>query len=187
MIYELFVLFLRAWNRFVVTPVKLNAMGGFGKNVNIGPGFKMYGSKNIEIGSDVSIGDQCLFMSTRAKIKVGDHTMFGPRVTMITGGHRINVIGRYMKSIKDDEKLPEDDRDIVLEGDNWVGADALILRGVTIGRGAVVAAGALVTRDVSKYSIVGGVPAKVIKMRFSEAQIKEHIERLSTKNNKRFT
>ncbi|MBO5889767.1 MAG: hypothetical protein J6Q58_06490 [Clostridia bacterium] len=46
-------------------------------------------------------------MSTRAKVIVGDHVMMGPNVTVITGGHRIDMIGRYLKSVKDSEKLPE--------------------------------------------------------------------------------
>ena len=53
----------------------------------------------------------------------------------------------------------------MIAGDNWIGSNAVILKGVTIGRGAVVAAGAIVNRDVPDYSIVGGVPAKVIGSR----------------------
>ena len=104
--------------------------------------------------------------------------MFGPKVTVITGGHRTDIVGRYMSSVTDSEKRPEDDRDIVFEGDNWIGANVTVLRGVKIGKGAVVAAGAVVTKDVPAYSIVGGVPAKVIKNRFSEEDLKRHLEML---------
>jgi len=79
-----------------------------------------------------------------------------------------------MMSVTDAEKRPEDDRDIVFEGDNWIGANVTIPKGVTIGEGSVIAAGAVVTKDVPSYSIVGGVPAKVIKMRFSEEELAEH-------------
>lgn len=51
----------------------------------------------------------------------------------------------------------------------WIGADAIICSGVTIGQGAIVAAGAIITKDVEPYAIVGGNPAKVIKYRFSES------------------
>ena len=95
-------------------------------------------------------------------------------VTVITGGHRTDIVGRYMITVKDNEKRPEDDRDIIFEGDNWIGANSTILRGVTVGEGSIIAAGAVVTKDVPPYSIVGGVPAKVIKMRFTEEQIVEH-------------
>ena len=132
------------------------------------------GYKNLCVGNNVSIGVDCRFICTRAKVIIGDNVMFGPAVTVITGGHRTDIVGRYMITVKDSEKRPEDDRDIIFEGDNWIGANSTILRGVTVGEGAVVVAGAVVTKDVPPYSIVGGVPAKILKMRFTEEQIIEH-------------
>lgn len=178
MIYKLFNLIGRAWNKLIVTPVRRSALGKCGKGVSLGRGMKMYGAGNIIAGNDVSIGDGCLFMCTRAKIKIGDHVMFGPQVTVITGGHRMDLVGRYMTTVTNEEKNPEDDRDVVFEGDNWIGAGVTVLRGVTVGEGAVIAAGAVVTRDVPPYSIVGGVPARVIKMRFDEETVKRHRELL---------
>ncbi|MBQ7235585.1 MAG: hypothetical protein IJX03_00310 [Clostridia bacterium] len=78
-----------------------------------------------------------------------------------------------MSGVKDTEKRDIDDEDVIIESDVWIGANATILKGVTIGRGAIIAAGAIVTKNVPAYSIVGG-PARVLKMRFSEQQIKEH-------------
>ena len=174
MIYKVLDFIGCAWNKFVVSTIKKSALGGCGKNVTLGRRLRMSGSKNIYIGNNVSIGEDARFMCTRAKIIMGDNIMFGPGVTCITGGHRTDMIGRYMISVTNDEKRPEDDRDVIFEGDNWVGANVTILRGVTIGEGAVVAAGAVVTKDVPPYSIVGGVPAKVIKMRFNDVEIAEH-------------
>ena len=68
----------------------------------------------------------------------------------------------------------EDDEDVIFEGDNWIGANSTILKGVTIGKGAVVAAGSVVSKDVMPYSIVGGVPARIIKMRFNENEMQKH-------------
>jgi len=70
-----------------------------------------------------------------------------------------------MITVTDSEKSPDNDKDVVFEGDNWVGANATILKGVTVGKGSVISAGAVVTHDVPPYAIVGGVPAKVIRMR----------------------
>ena len=173
-VYGFFDFVSRAWNKIAVSPIKKSALGGCGKNVTLGRRLKMSGSKNVFLGNNVSIGEDARFMCTLAKIKMGDNIMFGPGVTCITGGHRTDMIGRYMVSVTNSEKRPEDDRDIIIEGDNWVGANVTILRGVTIGEGAVVAAGAVVTKDVPPYSIVGGVPAKVIKMRFTDEEIAEH-------------
>ena len=73
-----------------------------------------------------------------------------------------------------DEKLPENDAPVIIEDDVWCGANVTILKGVTIGHGSVVAAGAVVTQSFPPYSIIGGVPAKLIKMRFTEKQAKEN-------------
>ena len=72
------------------------------------------------------------------------------------------------------DKLPENDAAVVIEDDVWTGANVTILKGVTIGRGSVVAAGAVVTKSCPPYSIIAGVPAKVVKMRFTPAEIEKH-------------
>lgn len=84
------------------------------------------------------------------------------------------MVGRFVDTIGDDEKLFENDQDVIIEGDNWIGMNTTILKGVTIGRGCIVAAGAVVNKSTQPYSIVGGVPAKILRMRFTEEQIKEH-------------
>lgn len=172
--YELICLIEKVWNKFIVAPIKKRALGKYGRQVKLGRGVKMYGAKNIFLENDISINEYALFMCTRAKVIIKDHVMFGPRVTVITGSHRTDLIGRYMTSIGNSEKLPENDQDIIFEGDNWVGTGAIILKGVTVGKGAIVAAGAVVTNDVPEYSVVGGVPAKVLKMRFTDDILKKH-------------
>ena len=62
----------------------------------------------------------------------------------------------------------------MIEDDVWIGANVTILKGVHVGRGAIIAAGVLVTRDVAPYSVVGGVPAKCINMKFTPDVSKEH-------------
>lgn len=103
---------------------------------------------------------------------IGKKVIFGPRPTIITGDHRIDVIGKYI--MDSTEKLPENDAPVVIEDDVWVGSNVTILKGVTIGRGSVIAARAVVTKSCPPYSIIGGVPAKVLKMRFSAEAIKIH-------------
>lgn len=144
-----------------------------GTNSRIPYNLKLYGN-DIQIGNNVFIGDENLFMCAGAPIIIGDNVMFGPRVTMITGDHRTDILGKYMIDVKADEKLPENDQPIILKGDNWIGANVTILKGVTIGEGAVIAAGSVVTKSVPDYSIAGGVPAKVLKYRFCDEEITEH-------------
>lgn len=171
MIYKAYNILTRAWNRVVITPIIKHALGTCGQFIHIGRHVELYGANNLHLGSHVSIGAHATFMCTRAKIRIGDHTMTGPNVTMITGGHRTDIQGRFMDTITNEEKQQEDDKDIILEGDNWIGANALILKGVTVGKGAVVAAGAVVTKNVPPYCIVGGIPAKVVKSRFVQKEI----------------
>lgn len=74
----------------------------------------------------------------------------------------------------DNEKIPQNDAAVVIEDDVWCGANVTILKGVIIGRGSVIAAGAVVTKSCPPYSIIGGVPAKIIKKRFTPDEIAIH-------------
>lgn len=165
LIFQIFDLFNRGLYKYFLLPFKKSMLKQCGKYVYIGQGCDLT-YKNISVGDHVSINKNCMFMCTRAEIIIGDHVMFGPHVFMITGGHRTDIRGRFMDEISNDDKRPIDDQNIILEGDNWIGANSIILKGVTIGKGAVIAAGAIVTKDVEPYSIVGGIPAKKIKSRF---------------------
>lgn len=169
----------RGFNRVILCNIHKSRMNHVGKEVRIGRFSEFYGAENISIGSDVSLGEHTLIMCTRAKVLIGDHVMFGPHVTLITGSHRTNLIGRYMTSITNEEKESKNDQDITFDGDNWVGANATILKGVHIGRGAIIAACAVVTHDVDPYCIVGGNPARLIRKRFSDYEIEEHERILS--------
>lgn len=173
-IYKICSFFARGAYKLIAMPFKKAMLKKCGKHVVIGKGSDLT-YRNISVGDNVSIGRNAVLMCTRAEIIIGDHVMFGPHVFMITGGHKTDVVGRYMDSIQDSEKSPDNDKDIVLEGDNWIGANAIILKGVTIGKGAVVAAGSVVTHYVPPYCIAGGVPARVMKDRFSPEEKAEHI------------
>lgn len=173
-VYDFFIKISSALNRLIVSPIKKVSFNKCGKRVNIGKRTSFYGINNISCYDDISIGANCMFMCTKAKIVIHNHVMFGPNVSVITGGHTINKKGYYMTDVIDGIKNPEEDRDIVFAGDNWIGANTTILRGVTVGEGAIVAAGAVVTKDVPPYTIVGGVPAVIIKKRFSDEELIEH-------------
>ena len=134
---------------------------------------------NLYVGNHVSIGYNADFVASRSKIIIKDHVVFGPHVSIRGGDHRVDIVGRFVDTVRDDEKLPENDQDVIFEGDNWIGMNSTILKGVTIGRGCIVAAGAVVNKSTPPYSIVGGVPAKVLKMRFSDEGIIAHEEILN--------
>lgn len=169
-------------HRVFSEPIIKGSFASCGKKVRIGRKSRFSGIENVSVGDYTSLGSGTNILTTCAKVKIGSHVMFGPSVTIVSGDHRTDVVGKYMSEIGDGEKRPEDDLDVVIENDVWVGTGAIILKGVTIGRGAVVAAGALVTKDVPPYAIVGGVPAKIIKMRFSPEEIAEHERMLDVQN-----
>ena len=153
-----------------------------GRNVSFNP-FDQFSYSTIRIGCDVYIAPGACF-SARKGIKIGSKVMFGPNVIIRGGNHNTTVLGRYMFDVH--EKRDEDDQPIVIEDDVWVGAGAIILKGVTINRGAIIGAGAVVTHDVAPYSVVVGIPAKVIRLRWPVSQILEH-EKMLYPVEKRFT
>lgn len=149
------------------------AMRHCGEDVYIRPLYSDFkGINNYIIGSHVSIPKHSTFYSTEATLTIKDNVIFGPNPTIITGDHRIDVVG--LPIIDSQVKLPENDMGVTIEEDVWTGANVIILKGVTIGRGSVVAAGAVVNKSCPPYSIIGGIPAKVLKYRFSIDQIIEH-------------
>lgn len=108
---------------------------------------------NIRVGRNVFINQGCRFNDIGG-IEIGDDVMIGPGVSLITSGHPLGVDARRSGITS---------APIVIGRNVWIGASALILQGVTIGDHAVVAAGAVVTRDVAPRTLVGGVPASVLK------------------------
>lgn len=160
-------------NRFHLSLLKRH-----GDNVQIGSNSDITWQK-VSLGNNVYLGPNTRIVSTRAEVIMYNNIMFGPGVSIITGDHRYDIVGRTMISITDAEKLPENDQDVIIESDVWIGANVTILKGVTIGEGSVVASCALVTKDVPPYSIVGGVPAKVISHRFIGEDITRHKEILN--------
>ncbi|MBS1572888.1 MAG: hypothetical protein JST62_10870, partial [Bacteroidetes bacterium] len=85
-----------------------------------------------------------------------------------------NIIGKFVTDINESNKPKGYDKDVVVERDVWIGCNVTLLAGVTVGRGSIIAAGAVVNKDVIPYCICGGVPAKFIKFKWSIDEIIEH-------------
>lgn len=127
-------------------------LGGMkiGKGSAIHSGAKFYNAHNIKVGKDTVIGEG-IVLDGRDKLIIGDHVDIASEVMIYNAEHDINDAG--FKAVS----APVEIDDYV-----FIGPRAIILPGVKIGRGAVVGAGAVVTKDVSEFKIVGGVPAKEI-------------------------
>jgi acetyltransferase-like isoleucine patch superfamily enzyme len=115
------------------------------------PFFTNFG-RFIEIGKNVFINHGCSFLDLGG-ITIEDDVLIGPKVNLVTENHPLDPINRRALIAKA----------IVIKRNAWIGAAATILPGVTVGENSVIAAGAVVTKDVAANTIVGGVPAKFIK------------------------
>lgn len=130
-----------------------------GQNVFIGRNSIIYCQNgDIEIGDNTNIGSNCQIFSS-GSVRIGSNVLIAAYTYLIGGGHRY-----------DDPEIPilEQGRvakGIVIEDNVWIGADVKILDGVTVGEGAVIAAGAVVAQDIPSYSIAGGMPARVMRNR----------------------
>lgn len=145
-----------------------------GRDVKFFPTNSTFSYKNINLKNSVFIGPNARFSSITT-INIGNKVMFGPNVTLMGGDHNFSKIGAFMYDVN--EKLPENDLPITIEDDVWVGNNVIILKGVTVGIGSIVAAGSVVNQDVPAYVIVGGVPARVLKNRFSDSDLKDHLKK----------
>lgn len=131
--------------------------GYIGKNANIRDNIKFAIGSNIYIGENSGIGEKS-FIQDLGTIEIGNNVLMGPEVMIYTANHNIEkekLIREQGNSIGN----------VIIGNDVWVGARAIILPNVKIGTGAVIAAGAVVTKDVEEYSIVGGIPARKISQR----------------------
>ncbi|MFH7018876.1 DapH/DapD/GlmU-related protein [Flavobacterium sp. FlaQc-47] len=108
--------------------------------------------KHITIGKNVFINFDCTFLALGG-ITIQDDVLIGPKVSLITENHPLNP----------EERKGLIAKPIMIKKNAWIGANATILPGVTIGENAVVAAGAVVSKDVPDNTVVGGIPAKFIK------------------------
>ena len=113
------------------------------------------GIKNIEIGKGSFINTDVRFGVSDSQVTIGENVLIGARVSFETVSHPINYTPGKMRK--------RTTGSIVVEDDVWIGAGAIILQGVTIYRGAIIAAGSVVKEDVKANTVVGGVPAKFIK------------------------
>lgn len=148
-------------------PVYKRAMKSCGKGVYIRPmSSDLKGLENLSVGDGTSIPKGSVIYCLKAPCTIGRKVIFGPRPTIITGDHRIDIRDKEIIDVTNEEKLPENDQPVVIGDGCWIGANVTILKGVTIGRGSVVAAGSVVTKSCEPYSIIGGVPARLIRKRF---------------------
>ena len=126
-----------------------------GRNLQLASGVMINCSNQVVIGNDVYFAHGC-WLNAYGDITIEDEVMLGPYTVIATGNHTmINGSYRYGKQ----QRAP-----VRINYGSWIGAGVIIMSGVSIGKSACCAAGSVVTTDVPDYSVVGGVPAKVLRI-----------------------
>ena len=134
----------------------------FGRYVEVGP------ADSIKIGEHTSIQDRCIFTGD---VEIGKYCVFSLNVMVSSGQHYFDFKPELL--IKDQDNIAVTDESlrikhskrVIIEDDCWIGMNVSIMRGVKIGKGAIVGANAVVTKDLPPYSVSAGVPARVIRRR----------------------
>jgi galactoside O-acetyltransferase len=136
-----------------------------GNNIKIGTDFRSLGNLylyadegEIEIGNNISLNTNVIIGASGGKILIGDNVLIGPNTVLRAANHGIKLVN----TIKSQNY---EGGTINIKNDVWIGSNVVILKNVTIEVGTVVAAGSVVNKNTKPYSIVGGVPAKIIKYR----------------------
>jgi acetyltransferase-like isoleucine patch superfamily enzyme len=122
-------------------------------------GLKVYPDAKLEIGDRVTLGYMNL-ISVAKSVRIGNDCLFAGEVKILdNNSHSLDYVQRRANAPLE----PEDVAPVVIDEDVWIGTNCMVLKGVKIGRGAVIAAGAVVTKDVPPFTVAAGNPARVIK------------------------
>lgn len=148
----------RAINAMKAFYLKLIFGAKIGRRVVFYPGIWIFTGRNLVLGDDVDLAHGVM-ITTDGGVTIGNRTLVGYGTRILSGNHRIPPQPAQIFGSGHD-KSP-----ISISQDVWIGGNVIILPGVNVGEGAVIAAGSVVTKDVAPWTIVGGVPARTIKVR----------------------
>jgi len=139
--------------------VFLRLMGAsIGKRVVFYPGIWIFPGRNLKLGDDVDLAYGVL-ITTSGGVTIGNRTLVGYGARILSSNHHVPPAPERIFS------AGHVNAPVIIGNDVWIGANAIILPGVTINEGAVIAAGSIVTKDVAAWTVVGGVPAKILRKR----------------------
>lgn len=165
---------LRRFYKLYVYP-SIAPYGYLGKNARVLAPATLVGTNNMYFDENVSIGPDSIIYAPKTKIHIKRNSYSGPRLFISTGNH-YNKVAEFSRLKTDEDKKKDGvvlNWDVTIDEDVWIGANVTILC-KHIGRGAIIAAGAVVKDNVPPYTIVGGVKAKFLKFRFTIDEIIQH-------------
>lgn len=141
--------------------------------------------QNMYLDDYVIIQDHNNFISHKGKLIVKKYSVISAGCLIIPGAHKLKVGLPFWMSAK--HHIADKENDIVIEEDSWIGAGCILLPGVKIGRGCVVGAGSVVTKDIPDYAVVVGAPARIVATKFSLKDVLDHESILYSPSDRRDT
>lgn len=152
---------LRAGHRAALRQVLRGRFGHFGQGASFDPvTSRITGYEHLHLGAGVYIGPYAV-LSANAEVSIGADTVIGPGFMLMTGDHKFSLPGVSYRELTEGDTRP-----VKIGRNVWIGARVTVLSGVTVGDASMLAAGAVVTKDVEPFSVVGGVPAEHLRWRF---------------------
>ena len=147
--------------RYAINRILLKIIGvRFGQNLRSQVVFSIEAPHKLQIGDNVGIGQGCTFYAGGGII-IGNNVMMSNYIGLISNDHESKDLTIPMK----DQGMKNENTPIIIEDDVWLGYGVIVLKNVQIGKGAIVGAGSVVTRDIPPFAIAVGNPAKVVKYR----------------------
>lgn len=149
----------------------------------VGVNVRVYNKENFYMEGHTKVDHNSIIMNTNARFILKKYSGCAVNLTVITGTHP-QFPGRFYRTIskkKEGLDISKYDKDVIVNEDVWIGCNVTLLSGVEIGRSSIVAAGAVVTKSMPPYCIIGGVPAKPIKVKWTLDEIMLHEEKLFPK------
>ena len=169
-----------------ITRIRNRRFSHIHKSSRVSWSARVYNPNNLYMEEQTNISADSIIMNTKACLIMKKYSGAAFGLTVITGGH-LSVPGKHHKQVTNKMKEEidfnkEEDKDIIVEEDVWIGARVTLLRGVTLGRGCIVGAGSVVRRSIPPYAIVTGNPAKIVGFRFTPQEMAIHEKALMPEN-----
>lgn len=152
---------------FIISRWAKRKFKSVGEKLSFSPENSTFRYPSITIGNHVFIGKEAIFS---CEADIGNWVLFGPRVYITSGRHNYTIVGKHIH-----EQGETGVKKVIIEDDCWIGTNSLICRGVRIGEGTVVGGMSVVSRSLPPYCICVGSPCHPVKLRYSDAELKEHI------------
>lgn len=153
---------------FVLSRLRKRQFKAVGKSLSFSPENSVFRYGSIRLGDNVFIGKDAIFS---CEADIGNYVMFGPRVYITSGRHEYTIVGKRIR-----QQGESGVKKVVIEDDCWIGEGSLITRGVRIGEGTVIGGMSVVSHSMPPYCVCVGNPCRPIKLRYSDDELKKHIE-----------